>query len=91
MSKDDHFIYIIKDEKNITLEFERFRLKTANGSYKSLLKFINHYGLENYVRCFNKGGQPAKVVSQYLQYDPYKETLIFEKSYSEFLDDLKRA
>lgn len=89
MSKDNHFIVIIKDSNDRTLEFERFDLKTAQGSYNSFLKFINHYGLENYQRGFNKGAYPEKVVLQYLEYEPYKETTIFEKSYNEFLKDLK--
>jgi len=89
MCKDNHFIIIIRDEKNRTLEFERFRLKTEKASYKSFLKFINSYGLDKYISGFNKGGKPEKVVCRFLEFDPYQETHIFEKTFNEFLEDLE--
>lgn len=86
---NNHYIIYIKDEQNRLLNFERFNLKTIKGAYNSFLKFINSYGLENYKRGFNKGLSPYKVVATYQTYAPENETMIFEKSYDEFLTDLK--
>lgn len=89
MSKDDHFILAFYDEKNRLLDFERFKLKTAENSYKSLLKFIKKYGIKNYERGFNSGlGKAKKLVVSFQEYEPEKEKIIFEKSYPDFLEDL---
>lgn len=90
MSKDDHFILSIYSKNGKLLDFERVSLKTAENSYKHILKFIKKYGLENYEACYNKtNSEPEKIVMSYQEYDPCKETVIFEKTYDEFLKDLK--
>jgi hypothetical protein len=92
MSKDDHFIIAIRDNKNRLLDFERFKLKTAKGSYKSFLKFVNCYKIEQYEKGYNTYKEiekPYKIVVTYQEYDPAKETIIFEKTYDSFLKDLK--
>ena len=91
----NHFIVSIYDNKNRILEFERFGLKTAQGSYNSFIKFIRKYGLEKYESGFNTigleyiKGIPHKLIVSYQSYEPNVESIIFEKSYDEFISDLK--
>ena len=87
MSKDDHFIFTFEDENDRLVNFERFKLKTLNGAYKSLLTFIKRYGLKNYFYSSKK--QPIKLIASYQAYEPNTEVIHFVKSYDEFLKDLQ--
>ena len=85
----NHFIIRIEDERGRLLEFERFNLKTVKGAYNSFLKFLKRYTLQRYENGFNIGSKPYKVIATYQTYEPESETTFFEKSYEEFISDLK--
>lgn len=90
MKNGNHFIFSIYSENDKLLNFERVSLKTAENSYKHILKFIKKIGLKNYEVWYNKvNSEPQKIVMSYQEYEPCKETIIFEKSYEDFINDLE--
>lgn len=90
MKNGNHFIFSIYSENNKILNFERISLKTAENSYKHILKFIKNIGLKQYETWYNKvNNNPKKIVMSYQNYDTCKEIIFFEKSYEDFINDLE--